>query len=364
MTYSIVQQYARDVEESRAKSVDLEQFQDSNRFSYFLKELPKEIETLPDFDLDRAIRNQAQRLWLMACEYVANGVYDDRPLYWTRLKAQLAIRSVVESSNRPHERGLRELLSTFDWYSRGFDDLRSIDCNRTTEDIVFTGFDPFKLDINIHQSNPSGVAALYLAGRSIHDKRVLCAIYPVRYHSFDSGLVEATFSSRIKSGSRLVLTASMGREQFDLERFTCSRRTSEALDNESTRANTPSSNTNKVIQESPEFLEFSLPTKAMSSVRSDWSVHDNHRVATQESGSFDASDLEEINLQTATSGSGGSFLSNEISHRFLWLKRQSGKQFPAGHLHVPQVHGYNEVTEKKIAESVEQILYAAVSATE
>lgn len=364
MTYSIVQQYALDVEESRAKSVDLEQFQDFNRFSYFLKELSKEIETLPDCELGRALRNQAQRLWHMACDYVASGVYDDRPLYWTRLKAQLAIRRMVESSKRPYQYDLGELLSTFDWYSRGFDDLRSIDCNRATEDIVFTGFDPFKLDINIRQSNPSGVAALYLAGRSLLDRRIVSAIYPVRYHSFDAGLVEETLSTRFGGGTCFVMTTSMGRAQFDLERYTSSRRTSTAMDNESKKASGSGSEAPKVPPESSEFLEFTLPVGSMLSIESHWPVRENRYVGTEENGFFDAYDLEAINTQTATSGSGGSFLSNEISHRVLWIKQQSGRQFPAGHLHVPQVQGYDEAMEKQIAKTVEQILHAGVSATE
>ena len=285
MTYAIVQQYAREVEESRAKSVDLEQFQDYNRFSDFLKELSKEIETLPDFELCRTIREQAQRLWRLACEYVASGVYDDRPLYWTRLKAQLDIRSMVESSNRPHEHDLRDLLSTFDWYSRGFDDLRSIDCKGTTEDIVFTGFDPFKLDLNVDQSNPSGVAALYLAGRSLLEHRIVSAIYPVRYHSFDAGLVEETLSTRVGGGTCFVMTASMGRAQFDLERFTSSRRTSTAMDNESKKARASSSEAPKVPPESSEFLEFTLPVGSMLSIESHWPVRDNRYVGTERTDS-------------------------------------------------------------------------------
>ena len=362
MIQRVTQQHALVVEESRATSVDLEQFRSHDRFSNFLSDLTETIPQRPNDELLTLVTSQAKQLWSLACEHVTSGVFDDRPLYWTRLKAQIIIRNAIATSSEQHGKYLSLLLSTFDWYSRGFDDLFSLDDN-TTAPIILTGFDPFGLDNDIGQSNPSGVAALYLSSRSVGQQRVSTAIFPVRFRSFDLNLVEATLATRIAKCPRFLLTSSMGRKQFDLERFTSARRTSAALDNESESAVEGGKEPFKFQPESTEFLEYSLPTESMCAVDSDWLIRDNRNVRTVESGHLDAYELDEINAQTAVSGSGGGFLSNEIAHRVLWMKHQAGAHFPAGHLHVPKLQGYDEATAKNIAETVEKILGAGVDAT-
>ena len=86
---------------------------------------------------------------------------------------------------------------------------------------MVTGFDPFGLDDDIEQGNPSGVIALQhqhqreqiVLGAGIAEIRSM--IFPVLYEDFDEFLVERvleTFSDKVD----MVSTFSMGRTGFAL----------------------------------------------------------------------------------------------------------------------------------------------------
>ena len=288
------------------------------------------------------------RLWRRAAADVQSGHMDDRPLYWARLKLR---RSLGDSA----------VLDQAERLSRNFEPTYPPGVPR----VLVTGFDPFHLDDVVEQSNPAGLVALALDGTSIGGAHVRSAILPVRFDAFDQSVVEELLRSPFQLGLDLVVTVSMGRDAFDLERFPGLRRSAETPDN----TNVPSgvSASNPIIPPdlygtgAPEFLEFSLPAAAMSAVEGRWEVRDNRRVTTVSRGTFTARSLTELERETAVRGSSGGFLSNEITYRSLLLKKRIGADFPLGHLHTPALRGHDAPLEADIVEQVRRIIAAALS---
>ena len=295
-----------------------------------------------------------QRLWRRAVADVQAGDLDDRPLYWARLKLGMARR---DSQGR-------EAMAVAERQSRGFDTAS----RGEAPDVLVTGFDPFHLDRDIAQSNPSGLAALALDGRVVAGARVRAAILPVRFGDFDAGIVEDLLAPLFSpaatvSNLRLVVTMSMGRDRFDLERFPGRRRSATQPDNGNVY--TGASTTNPLPPPNltgPEYLEFSLPAAAMQSAPGRWPVRDNRRVQTRRRGLIAPQTLEELAGETAVTGSGGGYLSNEIAYRCLLLRRRCNVDLAAGHLHTPALQGYDRAMERDIVAQVRRILEAAVTA--
>ena len=301
-------------------------------------------------------------LWRDEQQRVVDGELDDRRLYWRRLAIERLIGDDADA------------LNTFEDASRGFDDLEfkgSADLR-----ILVTGFDPFHLDTDITQSNPSGVAALRL-----HKHRIRCAIgtaeirsaiVPVRFSDFDNGLIEGLVKPFFTDDSiDMVITISMGRDRFDLERFPGRRRSAETPDN--CRVYCGGTSQAPVIApglegpdleglglEGPEFVEFSLPVAEMCRVKSDYSIADNREVETLERGLFEATGLEELLGQTAVQGSGGGYLSNEISYRVIRLAREMNLQIPLGHIHTPKLVGYEAETISRITDQTILLVESAI----
>ena len=275
---------------------------------------------------------------------VQQGLVDDRPLYWARLKLQQRLR----------RQGLDRYVSMAERVSRGLD----TQSDAASPSIVVTGFDPFNLDAQLDQSNPSGLIALALSERVIQGYRVLTAIFPVRYSDFDNWIVESYLRQFLASESiAMIVTTSMGRDGFDLERFLGKRRSSPKPDNAGVRGAS-----NKPVLpprlEGPEFLEFSLPIKGLANGAPDdtWDIRDNREVTTLEGGTFNCQTLQELEGKTAVDGSGGGFLSNEIAYRSQLLRHKLRVSTPVGHVHVPRVTGYDEETEQAIVVQFESIL--------
>ena len=62
--------------------------------------------------------------------------------------------------------------------------------SRSEPQAIFTGFDPFGLNTNVQQCNPSGAFALPLNRVKIGNFRVKSMIFPVRYTDFDGFCVD------------------------------------------------------------------------------------------------------------------------------------------------------------------------------
>lgn len=191
---------------------------------------------------------------------------DDRSLYWARLKMTKVLRQSSTFFNLSPQKQT-ELLWAFELSSRGNRDI-SFD-QKTDNKILLLGFDPFLLDRNIEQNNPSGVTSLAFDNLHIEYKgttaEIETLIVPVRFADFDQGMIETLLTPFLKSNSvDMILTVSMGREDFDLERFPGLRRSVTAPDNLNikTGAN-PKNPLIPMLKGEPldgkEFIEFSLP---------------------------------------------------------------------------------------------------------
>lgn len=279
----------------------------------------------------RLVTDAATSLWKKACADVQSKSFDDRPLYWGRL---LLHKTLVDH-------GLDDFSPTIERLSRNLDPHPL----RSRPQAIITGFDPFGLDTNLAQCNPSGAYVIALNSQKFGNLQVKSMIFPVRYADFDAFCVESSLKPVLKSDSTaLVLTVSMGREGFDLERFPAKCRGAKRPDNQDVAVIQATDPFDPPL-DGPSFLEFSLPIEELfSTMRSEFRsrISDNRHVTTVEDGAIEAPSLNALKGKRALSGSGGNFLSNEISYRALNLQSRLGTNIPMGHVHVPRISGYNE----------------------
>jgi len=302
---------------------------------------------------------------------------DDRPLYWTRLAITSFLR---ENSLEFSASEINALIEQFELSSRGQDDLAFT--QKADKRILLTGFDPFLLDRNIAQSNPSGLAALMLDGTIIKYKGITAeintAMIPVRYEDFDQGEIESLLSPFYALNSiDMIATISMGRTDFDLEHFPGLRRSAAAPDNLNvyTGANKSAPIVPKLLSEplsTIEFVQYSLPYQAMMTAKGPYKVNDNRTVTTLlESNisepnnpevkkvtnkTFDAQSLSELDNAIAVEGGGGGYLSNEISYRSILLRNELGSSIPTGHIHTPRIKRFDPKVNQAIVEQIRSII--------
>ncbi|BCV26893.1 hypothetical protein [Shewanella algae] len=319
-----------------------------------------------ELKVTQMVAHQGQRLWQQAVRDVQSGHSDDRSLYWSRLQMRAELGKQSPKFNIASWQ--REILTkAVEKSSRGFSDIDFKD--DASIKILLTGFDPFFLDRNIEQSNPSGLVALALDGYrfSVNGRQaqIETVMIPVRFADFDEGIIESLLTPVYRDKSvDMVVTVSMGRSDFDLERFPGRNRSAEAPDNRnvftgaSKQRPLPPKLENDTLK-GPEFVEFSLPVAAMQSVNGRWKTNDNHTVSTLSRGEFQASSLSELQNSTSVEGSGGGYLSNEISYRAILLQNQLGSRIPTGHIHTPRIAGFEPATEEAIVEQVKAMLTAA-----
>jgi pyrrolidone-carboxylate peptidase len=318
-----------------------------------------------DAGAERAARLAGRVLWRDAASRVhrdLEGAGDDRPLYWQRLTTLRDARG-----NCPRA------IAAFEAASRGFADV-IFDAGSEVK-VLVTGFDPFLLDRDVTQSNPSGVAALYLddlrtevdAGGSRRSVEIQSIVVPVRFQDFDDGLVEREIVPlALRNEVDLLVTISMGREAFDLERFPGRRRSASAPDNRNVL--TGGSAERPVLPRlgeaplaGPEFVESTLPIAAMLAVKGPFEVRDNRVVTTLEEGTFEAASLEALDGRTAVRGGGGGYLSNEISYRVLNALRAEPDAPRSGHVHTPRIRGHDPASIAAIVRQIEAMILAAAA---
>jgi pyrrolidone-carboxylate peptidase len=321
----------------------------------------------------RAMNQVGDELWQYSKQKAQSGeIVDDRPLYWTRL----AIHSFIKSSKQNFTlTELNSLLEVFEKSSRGYSDMGYV--KKTDKRIFLTGFDPFLLDKNLKQSNPSGLAILLLDGKVIQYQGIIdgvktnitaeinVAMVPVRYSDFDQGEIENLLAPFYALNSvDLISTISMGRSDFDLEHFPGLRRSATAPDN--VNVYTGANKTNPLVPsllESPligdEFVLFSLPYQAMMKAKGAYKINDNRDVTILESGKAEdiiANDLTELSDKVSVQGGGGGYLSNEISYRSIVLRNRLGSSIPTGHIHTPRISGFDAETNQKIIAQIKAML--------
>ncbi|QYJ89409.1 hypothetical protein [Shewanella halotolerans] len=322
--------------------------------------------------MTQMVAHQGERLWQQAVRDVQSGGQDDRPLYWSRLAMKKTLKESKPAFNMADwQRSI--LLKAVEKSSRGFSDIHFDDDSQIR--ILLTGFDPFFLDRNIDQSNPSGLTALALDGYkfSVDGKKaqIETVMIPVRFADFDQGIIESLLTPVYRENSvNAIFTVSMGRDDFDLERFPGRNRSAAAPDNLNVLTGATAQSPQAPMFDGkplygPEFVEFSLPVGAMQSVKGKWKINDNHTVTTLSRGEFDASSLSELQNTTqvngSVNGSGGGYLSNEISYRAVLLGQRFNSGIKVGHIHTPRVKAYEAETEMAIVNQVKEMVKAAAT---
>ncbi|WP_206485617.1 hypothetical protein [Thalassotalea sp. G2M2-11] len=316
--------------------------------------------------LTQLIIRHGHGLWKDAVISVDNlQSFDDRSLYWSRLMMSKTLRtSNAFQALLPMQQ--QQLLWKFELISRGSHDVKF--SRSAKKKILLTGFDPFFLDRDISQSNPSGVTALALDDLSISldgiNAEIETMIVPVRFADFDQGMIEELLSPYYHKVD-MIVTVSMGRTDFDLERFPARRRSAKAPDN--VNIFTGASSTDPILPKlngkditGPEFVEFSLPVSMMSKIQQPFNVNDNRLVETLGQAKFAATDLAQIENKISVSGSGGGYLSNEISYRSIVMREKFNPMLPVGHIHTPSFKGFEPETSKKISQQVKRMLTQAL----
>ncbi|WP_276755584.1 hypothetical protein [Pseudoalteromonas marina] len=288
--------------------------------------------------------------------------YDDRELYWARLLSSKVIRTTSPKFSITQAQ-LNTLLTLLEEGSRGRTDLAF--SSGSTKKILLTGFDPFLLDRNINQSNPSGVAALLLDGQIINYNGITAEIntvmVPVRYEDFDQGIIESLLAPYYALNNvDMVVTVSMGRTQFDLEHFPGKRRSVTAPDNANiVYGGTQTSPVIPKLNGRPlpgnEFVKFSLPVNYMQNAKGPYKVIDNREVTTLEK-TYKAPSYGELKNSIAVNGGGGGYLSNEISYRSIRLRDALNSSIPTGHIHTPRIQQFEPETEAKIVNQIKAML--------
>jgi len=367
-------QLSQNIEELRVSKAGQTMPQVVNRYQAFSDTLAVKLaQSSDELAVTQMAATQGHRLWQQAVRDVQSGHSDDRSLYWSRLSMRNALKQEKVGFNiADWQRDI--LVNAVEKSSRGFSDIAfSPD---TQIKILVTGFDPFFLDRNIGQSNPSGLAALALDGHhfEVNGKKaqIETVMIPVRFSDFDNGIIESLLTPFYRENSLdMVFTISMGRDNFDIERFPGRNRSAEAPDNlnvltgasqQSPKAplfNDGTASDGKL--NGPEFVQFSLPVAAMAAVKGHWSVNDNRQVSTLSRGQFKASSLAELQNEISVAGSGGGYLSNEISYRSILLRDQFNLNLPVGHIHTPRIKGYDPQVESDIIEQIRAMIAAAAN---
>ncbi|WP_057830299.1 hypothetical protein [Colwellia sp. TT2012] len=331
------------------------------------------------FTVGQRLMNQlGDELWQYSKVQAQRGkLVDDRPLYWTRLSIISFIKS---TENNFTQAELKSLLAVFEKASRGRSDLAY--SKATDKRILLTGFDPFFLDRNIQQSNPSGLAALLLDGTVIEYQGIIAgvkqtitaeintAMVSVRYGDFDQGEIESLLAPFYALNSvDLITTISMGRSDFDLEHFPGLRRSATAPDN--VNVYTGANKTNPLVPSllkmplrGDEFVLFSLPYQAMMKAKGEYKINDNRGVTILESGKakdINANSLSELSDKVSVQGGGGGYLSNEISYRSIVLRNKLDSTIPTGHIHTPRISDFDGKTNQAIIEQINAMLVQALS---
>ena len=335
-----------------------------NAFTPQVSSFEQQFKELNDFKSAKAlVQSFSFELWENAKQrIVKTSNYDDRELYWARLLSSKVIRTTSPKFSITQAQ-LNTLLTLLEEGSRGRTDLTF--SSGSTKKILLTGFDPFLLDKNINQSNPSGVAALLLDGQVINYNGISAEIntvmVPVRYEDFDQGIIESLLAPYYALNNLdMVVTVSMGRTEFDLERFPGKRRSVTAPDNANiVYGGTQTSPVIPKLNGRPlpgnEFVKFSLPVNYMQQAKGPYKVIDNREVTTLEK-TYKAGSYGELKNSIAVNGGGGGYLSNEISYRSIRLRDALNSSIPTGHIHTPRIQQFEPETEAKIVKQIKAML--------
>lgn len=326
------------------------------------------------------VEESAEDIWNQAVSTVQannNANPDDRPLYWARIKMQVALKSHPYFNGGINNTDLDKLIELFEEKSRNYTGVDFSNAPAGAKKILITGFDPFQLNPRIYgdkailTQNPSGIAALKLHGKTISDTNgndgyIQTAIFPVRYLDFDNGVVEDLVTPFIENNSvDMIMSLSLngGAYYFDLERFAAKNRGG-FIDNLNigsiawaylgAKHNLFISN----IGSGNNSYETTLPidkivTPAVAngfnpigqriffdeSYITYSSVHEHPIANAINSSIVNSNSKSQISLSTIKEGSGGDYLSNEIFYRISRVRENNSSNIRTGHFHLANPNG-------------------------
>lgn len=273
---------------------------------------------------------------------------DDRPLYWARLAMTLALRQWnPQFGIRAGDRS--DLQNILERSTRGMTST-SFGSHHGVHRVFISGFDPFFLDVDERQGNPSGAIALALDGQrwtaNGETFEVQAVVFPVRYADFDQGMAEQVYRPVFTPGTShsadMYATVSQGRPgTFDVELYNGRRRSTTAPDNLNAQGGgtftAPTVFPN--VGPGPEFVPTTLPVAQifMATNNGPWPVRLHSSVVEIPAGG--ATPVSEATGPTsnaeAVEGGGGGYLSNEIAYRASLLRDVVGSHVYGGHIHTP-----------------------------
>lgn len=231
--------------------------------------------------------------------------------------------------------------------------------------VLVTGFDPFTLDRDIRQANPSGALALALDGVTVKGPdgliRLEAAMFPVRWRDFGDGMVEEALLPHFFSATTPVdafATTSQGRVgRIDLEHFNGAWRGG-FTDNEGAcyRGMVPVPPGVPTVEPQPQWTLSTLPMDALLAADTGpFPVFDNRGVVevsadtppepvttTCPAAGTPGEEFREdgpTEGSQARAGGGGDYLSNVIAYRATLLRDAVDLDVPGGHIHTPVLRG-------------------------
>lgn len=378
-------QLNQQTEEGRLGNLGPNQFQPHTSIADYPQRLSDALDRTSSLDSAKRVAGWwGYKLWEGARLVSQNHDTDDRPLYWHRLRMRQIIRQYNPSRYTLDEQQRSEVIEQFTLASRGMpiNDGRLAwipDAKR----ILITGFDPFGFGDagGVGMSNPSGAAALALDGEIIRNGNIYgqiqAAILPVSFDFFDRGLVEQFFQPYI-SGNRpvdMVMTISWGGgTQFELEEHAARVRNDQVADNEGVTSGTPAN-----LDPGDPFLQSTLPRRQMrrralrrSSDPTSREANFTGMLGDERVSGPNTQHTDPSQLDSAISGSGGSFLSNEVFYRTTLLRNDAADEnrrtLPVGHLHLPDIGAYARAhnisnrnkARNKIIKKVKRLIIAAL----
>jgi pyrrolidone-carboxylate peptidase len=278
-----------------------------------------------------------------------------------RLKQHYLFENEIDFEKSIVKKGteLEKIIQLFEEKSRNYDGVDFSKAPAGKKKLLISGYDPFVLNPkkygNPLQSNPSGITALSLHGKTIGDYHIQTFVFPVRYKDFDEykngkGVVETFFEPHLQNVDMIITVSQGGDFRFDVDRFPCKHRGG-FMDNMFWGIEADGYNEQNFIQLSAgkEFYETTLPYKKIVPNKNNpsdtfWTYFNQTFEAFGDK--YNKENVEGVmlnkklsDIQTLTSilGSGSNYLSNEIFYRVAKMRTEQRPTLATGHLHLPRI---------------------------
>jgi hypothetical protein len=311
------------------------------------------------------VEDSAEDIWNQAVSTVQannNANPDDRALYWSRIKMQVALKSHPYFDGGINNTDLDKLIVLFEEKSRNY---KGVDFSNTptgAKKILITGFDPFLLNekhslhgsyFNIRQSNPSGCVALALHNTQTPNGigYIQTILVPVRYSDFDSsknrtsgqgeGIIEKYIKPWLDEVDMVITISQALPNQYNIDKYATATRGG-FVDNMNFERIAGSRSVNILGNSVLEWIETTLPNEFIATpVIINNEFKDKNGIIHNLNAS--GNDVP-VTGEQMIEGPGGDYLSNEIFYRVAKLRKEWIKSKlpnvvtkPTGHFHIAKL---------------------------